>query len=271
MAGDGAVEWRALVTGASSGIGEAFARALAARGERLVLVARRADRLERLSAELGGEERARPIALDLARLDAAEALAAALDARGVGVSLLVNNAGVGLSGRVLDQTPEKIRAMLDLDVRALVEMTRRFVPPMVARGQGAVINVVSRAAFQPVPFLAVYAAAKAFALSFTESLATELAGTGVVVQALCPGNVPTEFQQVAGTAGTKFDRTAGTTPAEVVAASLRGLERRKLIVIPDLRNRLEVGAQRFVPRRLVRHLAGELFRKSPQRSPKDNP
>ena len=271
MAGDRAVELRALVTGASSGIGEAFARALAARGERLVLVARRADRLERLAAELGGETRALPMALDLGRPDAAETLAGALDARGVGVRLLVNNAGVGLAGRVMDQPPEKIRAMLDLDVRALVELTRRFVPPMVARGQGAVINVVSRAAFQPVPFLAVYAAAKAFALSFTESLATELAGTGVVVQALCPGNVPTEFQQVAGTAGTKFDRTAGTSPADVVAASLRGLDRRKLIVIPDLKNRLELAAQRFAPRSLVRHLAGELFRKSSDRSRKDNP
>jgi short-subunit dehydrogenase len=264
-------ELRALVTGASSGIGEAFARALAARGERLVLVARRADRLARLAAELGGETRALPVPLDLTRPDAADALASVLDARGIGVSLLVNNAGVGQAGRVLDQPPEEIRAMLDLDVRALVELTRRLVPPMVARGRGAVINVVSRAAFQPVPFLAVYAASKAFALSFTEALADELADTGVVVQALCPGNVPTEFQQVAGTAHTKFNRTPATSAADVVAASLLGLDRRRLIVIPDLKNRLEVGAQRFMPRSLVRHLAGELFRMSPHRSRKDNP
>jgi short-subunit dehydrogenase len=264
-------ELRALVTGASSGIGEAFARALAERGERLVLVARRADRLARLSAELGGEDRALPVPLDLTRPDAADALASALDARGIGVSLLVNNAGVGQAGRVLDQPPERIRAMLDLDVRALVELTRQFVPPMVERGRGAVINVVSRAAFQPVPFLAVYAASKAFALSFTEALADELAGTGVVVQALCPGNVPTEFQLRAGTAHTKFNRTRATSAADVVAASLHGLDRGRLIVIPDLKNRISVGAQRFVPRRLVRRLAGDLFRTSPDRARKGNP
>ncbi|PYQ53556.1 MAG: hypothetical protein DMF78_08650 [Acidobacteria bacterium] len=264
-------ELRALVTGASSGIGEAFARALSARGARLVLVARRADRLARLSAELGGEDKALPLPLDLARPDAADALASSLDARGIGVSLLVNNAGVGLSGRVLEQPPEKIRAMLDLDVRALVELTRRFVPPMVARGEGAVINVVSRAAFQPVPFLAVYAASKAFVLSLTESLATELAGTGVVVQALCPGNVPTEFQEVAGTGNTRFNRTSATSAAEVVAASLDGLDRGRLIVIPGLKNRISVGAQRFAPRSLARHLAGELFRISSDRARKDNP
>jgi short-subunit dehydrogenase len=150
--------------------------------------------------------------------------------------------------------------MIDLDVRAVVELTHAFLPGMIERGSGAIVNVVSRSAFQAVPFLAVYAASKAFVLSFTESLATELAGTGVVVQALCPGNVPTGFQQAAGTSHLAFNRTAATSAAEVVAASLDGLDRRRLIVIPDLPNRLTVTAQRFLPRSWVRRAAGDLFR-----------
>ena len=231
-----------------------------ARGERLVLVARRADRLARLAAELGGEEDVLAVSLDLARPDAAESLRRQLDDRGIGVRLLVNNAGVGYSGRVYEQAPERLRAMIDLDVRAVVELTRAFLPGMIARGSGAVLNVVSMSAFQPVPFLAVYAASKAFVLSLTESMATELEGTGVTVQALCPGNIPTEFQGVAGTTDVKFNRTPATTPREVVEASLAALDRRKLLVIPAVRDRITVGAQRFVPRSWVRRAAAELFR-----------
>jgi len=223
-------------------------------------VARRADRLARLAAELGGEEAVLAVSLDLARLDAAESLRRQLDDRGIGVRLLVNNAGVGYSGRVYEQAPERLRAMIDLDVRAVVELTRAFLPGMIARGSGAVLNVVSMSAFQPVPFLAVYAASKAFVLSLTESMATELEGTGVTVQALCPGNIPTEFQGVAGTTDVKFNRTPATTPREVVEASLAALDRRKLLVIPAVRDRITVGAQRFVPRSWVRRAAGELFR-----------
>jgi uncharacterized protein len=256
----GASGLRALVTGASSGIGEAFARALRARGERLVLVARRTDRLQRLSAELGGEEAALPVTLDLAQPDAAEVLQRTLAARGIGIRLLVNNAGVGFAGRVHEQPPDRLRAMIDLDVRAVLDLTRALVPPMIERGGGAVINVVSMSAFQPVPFLAVYAASKAFVLSLTESLATELEGTGVVVQALCPGNIPTEFQGLAGTAHVPFNRTRTTSAAEVVEASLSGLGRQRLIVIPSLKDKVAVAAQRVVPRRWVRRAAADLFR-----------
>jgi len=251
---------RALVTGASSGIGEAFARGLRARGHRLVLVARREDRLARLSAELGGEAEALPVALDLARPDAADVLSRRLAALGLGVGLLVNNAGLGRSGPVLDESLDRLREMIDVDVRAVVDLTRVFVPAMVERRAGAVVNVVSRSAFQAVPFLAVYAASKSFVLSFTESLAIELAGTGVTVQALCPGNVPTEFQAVAGTDRLAFNRTAATSASEVVEASLRGLDRRRLIVIPDLPNRMTVLAQRLLPRSWVARAAGNLFR-----------
>ena len=223
-------------------------------------MARRADRLARLAAELGGEGAVLPVSLDLARPDAVASLQLQLDERGIAVRLLVNNAGVGYSGRVHEQAPERLRAMIDLDVRAVVELTRAFLPGMIARGSGAVLNVVSMSAFQPVPFLAVYAASKAFVLSLTESMATELEGTGVTVQALCPGNIPTEFQGVAGTTDVKFNRTPAPTPREVVEASLAALDRRKVLVIPAIRDRITVGAQRFVPRSWVRRAAGELFR-----------
>ena len=232
-----------------------------------MLVARRAERLLRLAGELGGEGRVLVVPLDLARPDAAEVLARTLEGRGIGVDLLVNNAGVGFAGRVHEQPPERLRAMVDLDVRVVVDLTRTFVPAMVARGRGALVNVVSMAAFQPVPFLAAYAASKAFVLSLTESLATELAGTGVKVQALCPGNIPTEFQRVAGTEGAPFTRTKATTPQDVVAASLVGLERGRLVVIPGRRDRVLLGAQRLVPRSWARRVAAELFRAAAVPSP----
>jgi short-subunit dehydrogenase len=225
-------------------------------------VARRTDRLARLAAELGGEDVALPVTLDLGRPDAVDTLTRTLGARGIAVSLLVNNAGVGYAGRFHEQDRLRLQAMIDLDVRAVVDLTRAFLPAMIERGQGAVLNVVSMSAFQPVPYLSVYAASKAFVLSLTESMATELEGTGVIVQALCPGNIPTEFQAVAGTSDVKFSRTPATTPGEVVEASLAALDRRKLVVIPGLRDRMTVGAQRFIPRNWVRRAAGELFRPS---------
>ena len=256
---------RALVTGASSGIGEAFARALRGRGRPLVLVARRADRLAKLAAELGGDAAAVAIPLDLTEPGAGERLERALAERGMAVDLLVNNAGVGHTGTFLEQPPERLAGMLDLNVRAVVDLTRRFLPPMVARGRGGVINVVSTSAFQPVPFLAVYAASKAFVLSFTEALATELSGTGVTVQALCPGLTESEFHQTAGTDKVLFTRTGTMSAPAVAERSLRALERGRLRVIPGWQNRLVAGVQRFLPQALVRGVAGQLFR--PGRGP----
>lgn len=252
------------MTGASSGIGEAYARALRARGRRLVLVARRADRLARIADELGGEAAALALPLDLAEKGAGERLQRELERRGILVDLLVNNAGLGHTGPFLEEPPERTAAMLDLNVRALVDLTGRLVPSMVARGTGAVVNVVSTSAFQPVPYLAVYAASKAFVLSFTEALATELRGTGVAVQALCPGLTESEFHRTAGTDRVLFTRTSMMTAPAVVERSLRALDRGRLRVVPGWQNRLVAGVQRFVPGAIVRNVAGHLFRPRPR-------
>jgi short-subunit dehydrogenase len=251
-----------VVTGASSGIGAAFARALRRRGERLVLVARRADRLQDLARELGGEPFALVVPLDLAAPGAAEALQGALDAKGVGVDFLVNNAGLGHTAPFAAQRPETIRAMLDVNVRAVVELVRVFLPGMRSRGRGRIVNVASNAAFQPVPYLAVYAATKSFVLSFTESLAEELRGSGIRVQALCPGITATEFLDVAGTHdGLLVTRMPMMAPAAVAEASLRGLDRGRVRVVAGWPNRL-LGfvVQRLAPRGLARRVAAQLYR-----------
>jgi short-subunit dehydrogenase len=253
-------ELRALVTGASSGIGAAFARALGARNEPLILVARRKDRLEQLAGQIGGEPAPVVIALDLADPKGPARLEKEIERRGLAVDLLVNNAGVGHTGRFHEQPSDRLLGMLDLNARALVDLTRRLLPPMLARGRGRIVNVASMASFQPVPFLAVYAASKAFVLAFSEALATELKESGVQVQALCPGNIPTEFQQVAETEQALFTRTPATSAEDVVAASLAGLAKNRVIVIPGLQNRLTASAQGLLPRSLVRSVAGELFK-----------
>jgi uncharacterized protein len=151
--------------------------------------------------------------------------------------------------------------MIDVNVRAVVELTHVFLPGMKGRGRGRIVNVASNAAFQPVPFLTVYAATKAFVLSFTEGLAEEMRGSGVRVQALCPGLTRTEFLDVAGThQGLRVTRTPMLTAEEVVEASLQGLDRGRLRVVTGWTNRLAVFAQRFVPASLPRRVAAELYR-----------
>jgi len=253
---------RAVVTGASSGIGAAFARALGARGERVVLVARRVERLADLARELGGEPHALVVPLDLAVPGAADALRAELDGRRIAVDLLVNSAGLGHTAPFDEQRPEAIRAMLDVNVRALVELVHAFLPGMRARRRGRIVNVASNAAFQPVPYLAVYAATKAFVLSFTESLTEEVRGSGVRVQALCPGITATEFLDVAEThPGLLVTRMPMMTAEAVVQASLNGLERGRVRVVAGWSNRfLGFVVQRLAPRGLARRVAAQLYR-----------
>jgi hypothetical protein len=252
---------RALVTGASSGIGAAFARALWKRGHALVLVARRRERLLELQRELRGEEEAAVITADLARGDGASSVLRELEARGLEVDLLVNCAGVGHTARFCEQPLDRVLGMIELNVRALVELTRGLLPAMVARRRGAIVNVASSAAFQPVPYLGVYAATKSFVLSFTEALAHELEGSGVRVQALCPGITDTEFLEAAGThAGVLAARLPRLTSEAVVEASLRGLEAGRLRVVPGFSNRVLAALVRFVPGTLTRAVAGRLYR-----------
>jgi short-subunit dehydrogenase len=254
--------FRTLVTGASSGIGAEYARALRARGEAVVLVARRADRLASLARELGGEPNAVLIPADLAREGEAARIVSQLEARGLAIDGLVNCAGLGLTGPFASQPPATLRAMCDVNVRAVVELTRALLPPMLERGRGRIVNVASNAAFQPIPYLGVYAASKSFVLSFTEGLGEELRGSGIRVQALCPGITATEFLDVSQTRGElKVRRMPMMTPRQVVEASLAGLDAGRLRVVVGMSNRL-LGfvTQRVAPGWLARRVAGSLYR-----------
>ena len=245
----------ALVTGASAGLGTDFARQLSADGARLVLVARRKERIEALAAELG---KARGVALDLSEAGAAERLMADVAAHGEHVDLLVNNAGFGLAGRVAEQDGRRLRQMIDLNCGVLTELAHAVLPGMIERRRGGILNVASTAAFQPGPGVAVYFATKAYVLSFTEALHEELRGTGIHVTALCPGPVATEFAEVAGFGKAKTFNRLGASSADVVAAGLAGLDRDEAIVIPGLFNRVGAQGSRFLPRAAVRKLAGML-------------
>ena len=208
-----------LITGASAGLGVEFARQLSGRGQRLVLVARRKDRLDALAKELGN---ARASANDLSKSGAAAELLADLKAAGEEVDTLINNAGFGLIGRFAELDAKRERQMIDLNVGTLTDLCRAVAPAMIKRKGGAILNVASTAAFQPGPNMAVYFATKAYVLSFTEALHEELKPHGVRVSALCPGPTRTEFGEVAGFGGNGlFDRVAMES-AEVVAGGLHG-------------------------------------------------
>ncbi|HET9459181.1 MAG TPA: SDR family oxidoreductase [Sphingomicrobium sp.] len=245
----------ALITGASAGLGEEFARQLSKRGHRLVLAARRKDRLEALAAELG---EARAVGIDLARPGAAARLVADVEAAGETIELLVNNAGFGLLGRLDKADPKRLREMVDLNCGALTELCRAALPGMVERRSGAILNVASTAAFQPGPGMAVYFATKAYVLSLTEALHEEASRFGVKVSALCPGPTRTEFGEVAGFKGDgRFDRWSMDSD-EVVRLGLDGLEKNKAVVITGALNKAGALSARFLPRALVRKIAGAL-------------
>ena len=245
----------ALITGASAGLGVDFARQLAKRGHRLVLAARRKDRLEALARELGN---ARAVEIDLSMPDAAAKLLADLEANGETVDLLVNNAGFGLIGRFAELDAKRLTQMIDLNVLTLTDLCRAVAPGMIERKSGGILNVASTAAFQPGPKMAVYFATKAFVLSFTEALHEELKPHGIHVTCLCPGPTRTEFGDVAGFGGNGlFDRVAMESP-EVVEAGLKGLDRNKAVVVPGIANKITANSGRFAPRSVVRRIAGAI-------------
>ena len=245
----------ALVTGASAGLGAEFARQLSKRGYPLVLAARRKDRLEGLSRELGN---ARAVAIDLSKKDAATKLVADIESNGETVELLVNNAGFGLIGRFAELDAKRERQMIDLNVGTLTDLCRAVAPAMIKRKSGAIINVASTAAFQPGPKMAVYFATKAFVLSLTEALHEELKPHGIKVSCLCPGPTRTEFGDVAGFGGNRmFDKVAMDSP-EVVTTALEGLENNKAVVVPGLVNKIVAVSGRFAPRGAVRKIAGAI-------------
>ena len=247
----------ALITGASSGIGEQFARQLAARGHDVVLVARRADRLEQLAAELPTD--AHPVPCDLAT-DAAS-LRERVAELGVEVDLLVNNAGFGTSGPFLEHDPARDAEQVRVNCEAIVILTHAFLPDMLERGRGGVINVASSAGMQPIPYESVYAAIKAFAISFTDALHTELRGSGVRVLAVNPGPVPTEWQHIAGYEPGRAGVVPGRISAEqVVRESLAAYDRGRRSVIPGRTIRWFIRATRPSPRAIQLRITERLYR-----------
>jgi short-subunit dehydrogenase len=251
----------ALVTGASRGIGEAFARQLAAQGKDLVLVARDEARLRGLAAELSAAHHVRVhvIAADLSLPDAAGQVFAETERLGIEVDLLVNNAGVGKRGEFAALGHDLQAAMLRLNVNTPVELARLYLPGMRARRHGGMINVASNAAFQPVPTMAVYAASKAFLLHFSEAVAEEVGADGIRVMALCPGATDTAFWDVAGV--WENSRWWMTPPEKVVAQGLRAFARGRAFFVPGLGYMLAAfGARRLGPRWLVRRIAGRVLR-----------
>jgi uncharacterized protein len=244
-----------LITGASAGLGVEFARQCVKRGEEVILVARRKDRLNKLAAELG---KAHVIAADLSKPKAAEKLLAEVASRGLWVRTLINNAGFGLRGRFDALALDRQLEMIDLNIRSLTNLAFVALDGMRSHGGGAILNVASTAAFQPGPNMAVYFATKAYVLSFTEALHEEWKGRGIKVSSLCPGPTRTEFGDVAGikTLGS-FDRLA-MEAEPVVRAGLEGLDRNQAVVIPGVPNKIGAWSTRLAPRSTVRKIAGSL-------------
>jgi len=255
--------WRgkwALVTGASAGIGRALAIELAAGGAHLVLTARRCDRLEDLSAHLRSRHdiRIELCPADLARPSAPDEIFAFTQGKGIDLDLLINNAGFGAYGDFFRSDLARYLEMVQVNIAAVVHLTRLYLPRMVERRRGDILIVASTAAFQAVPFITTYAATKAFDLLFGEGLAEEVRPYGVRVCVLCPGSTTTEFHDVAGQPARM--RRRQETPEKVARTGLRALAAGKSVVISGTANRIGVHAQRLVPRRAVTRVAASLFR-----------
>ena len=243
----------AVITGASSGIGADIARELSRRGHELVLVARSVEKLQALADEL--DTVAHVVQADLSERTVRAGLPGELESRGLTPQVLVNNAGFSTLGPVHSSNPDDELRMLDVDIAAVADLCSRFLPGMVERGDGAVLNVASTAAFQPLPGQAGYGAAKAFVLSYTRSLSAELKGTGVTATVLCPGPVRTGFGEAAGFTEEEME---GALPGfmwvaarDVAKAAVEGMEKGTLVVIPGLANRAGAAFAHLMPKRVL--------------------
>jgi uncharacterized protein len=249
-----------LITGASSGIGEELARLFARDRSNLVLVARSRDRLEALAAEVRSQHAVSVEVLveDLAQGAAPQRIYDTLTAKGIVVDVLVNNAGFGARGAVSEVPLQRQIDMIHVNVTALTHLTRLFLPEMLRRNRGGILNVGSLAGFQPGPYMAVYYATKAYVVSLSEALAEELTGSAVKVTCLAPGATATRFKTAAGLEHALLFKL-GTMDAKVVAAAgYRGFRRGRVLVIPGLHNKLTAFAVRFTPRPWVRKIAKRL-------------
>jgi hypothetical protein len=249
----------ALITGASSGIGESFAETLAARGANVILVARSKARLDRLAAKIRKARRgaAEVIVADLTQESAPERVYSAVEKLGRHVDILVNNAGFGTHGPFHTLSASDEHEEIVLNVAALVGLTHLFLPGMVARHEGMVVNVASTAAFQPVPYMAVYGASKAFVLSFSEALWAEYRSHGIRVLALCPGATETNFFKVAGEGAAVGKKRA---VASVIATALKALERGKSYVVDGRLNYIMTQSVRLSPRGFVAAMAARILK-----------
>jgi short-subunit dehydrogenase len=259
----------ALVTGASAGIGGAIAHELANRGHNLVLVARRKEKLDELADELSSAHgvRAQTIACDLTNEDTRGKLPAEIRELGLDVEILVNNAGFATGGAFAESDAARELEQVRLLVEAPVALTSAFLPAMVGRGRGAILNVASTAGMQPLPYSAGYSAAKAYVLTFSEALHHELRGRGVTVTALCPGPVETEFWKIAGwevTGGQSFEKAvpkpAWVSAGHAARAGVRGLETGRRVVVPGLGVRTAMRANQYVPNALKLPIVERIMR-----------
>jgi short-subunit dehydrogenase len=242
----------ALITGASSGLGVDFARELAQRGMNLVLVARREDQLRTiaLSLEKAHGIQTMVVPMDLGAPDVGQALQGRLTAEGIRPAVLINNAGYGVYGLETELPWDRVKAMMELDMITLVDLSRRFAKEMAAQGFGRILQVSSIGAFSPTPTYAAYAAAKAFVLSYSEALSYELKDTGVTSTALCPGITATEFLKVSGQKATPYQRLVMMKSADVARIGIRAMLRGRRSVVPGVMNTLTAWSTRLMPRRV---------------------
>ena len=249
----------AIITGASAGIGTALAQVFADHGHELVLIARREGRLQELAQQIAARNRPRPLVLglDLTQSGASERVAGALAAADLEPQYVINNAGFGLWGASAQLSRDQQLAMVDLNVRTLVELSLAFVDSL-ARHRGGILNVASVAAFLPGPYMSVYYASKAFVLSFSEGLRAEFAQRGIRVTTLCPGPVPTEFQERAGGLPMQEGKWLARSAEEVALAGYRGLMAGKTLVVPGWTNQIVTFLPRIVPRNFLADLMARM-------------